>query len=432
VVQLGNSPAGLDHQPSDDDYGRPWYRHPATVALAALVLFGAGFGSFVLLASQRENTGTDGALAPAEPDPEATATTGPGGDTATEGGDGATSTTAAAGSSSSSAALAVPEGAYVEATLNLDAGPNPGLFVLTGRVPDAETAELLTQAAELSYAPYVRSELEVDPTLDPAPWLAQGAQIIGLLPSVTDGTIRVVDGKVEVEARSPNPQYLELLIGALTQLGGMPVEVVSEEITGLVPPRFVAEVADGTVTLSGEVPSEPIKALLEGGAAVAYGPGNVESTLTIDDGTYTSFWMYTVPGIFQLFTPFPEYSFQVIDGQASGTLHGGFGFEVDSTEITPEAARVLDIGVAIMARDLSVFMTVVGHTDATGPEDHNQLLSEGRATSVAGYFQAAGIGEERLAAVGAGETEPIAPNDSPEGRAINRRVEFDFGPAPSG
>jgi outer membrane protein OmpA-like peptidoglycan-associated protein len=424
---MGNSPVGFDNDSDDDEYRRRWFRHPAFLGLAALALFGAGFGSFVLVANQGQRNETDGAIAPAVAGDDVTATSGANGDTDTEGTDAGPSTTLEA-SSTTAPELAVPEGAYVDATLDLEAGPGPGLFVLTGRVPDTETAEMLTQAAELSYAPYVRSELEVDASLEPAPWLAQGAKLIGLLPSVTDGTIRVVDGTVQLDARSPNPQYLELLVGALTQLGGMPVEVLTPEITNLVPPRFVTSVAGGTVSLEGEVPTEAIKVLLEGGAAAAYGPENVESTLTINDGTYTSFWMYTMPGIFQLFTPFPEYSFQVVEGQASGTLQGGVGFAVDSTAITSEAAQVLGIGVAILARDISISMTVVGHTDATGPDDHNQILSEARAASVVGFFVQAGIGEDRVSALGAGESEPLAPNDTPEGRALNRRVEFRFGP----
>ncbi|MEL7209775.1 MAG: OmpA family protein, partial [Actinomycetota bacterium] len=71
-------------------------------------------------------------------------------------------------------------------------------------------------------------------------------------------------------------------------------------------------------------------------------------------------------------------------------------------------------------------------TDSSGPDDYNMALSEARAQSVVAYLQAAGIGPERLNAVGAGETEPIADNDTDEGKALNRRVEFIFGPPPSG
>ena len=422
----------------DDEEGRRGItRNPIVLGIAALFLFALGFLSFVALSRGGDDDRTESAIQPAgagSPDTTAAATTDSGGSGS------AAATTEASGGEALVPATAttlseapVPDGAYVQARLNLDMGPNPGLFTLSGRVPDTATAELLEQAAQLSYAPYVTSDLKIDSSLEPAPWLAQSARLIGLLPSVTDGTIRVVDGKIEVDARSPNPEYLALFEGALKQLGGgMPVTMVNQTITDLVPPRFVADVDNGKVTLSGEVPAEPIKALLEGGAAAAYGPENVASSLTVNDKTYTSFWMYTMPGIFQLFGPFPKYDLQVVNGQASGTLQGGVSFAINATDITPEAAKVLDIGVSILARDLSVGMIVTGHTDATGPDDLNQTLSEERARSVVAYLVKAGIQPERLQAVGKGESEPIAPNTDPAGRALNRRVEFNFGPPGTG
>jgi len=420
VVLSGDSSVGVGEGFDQEESRRRIIRNPIALGIAAVLLFALGFGSFVALSGG----GNDERVI--EPAGARSSTTAAVSTTLSDGGGGATSTSAAIALSASPA----PDGAYVQARLNLDAGPNPGLFTLSGRVPDAQTAELLRTAAEVSYAPYVTSDLEIDPTVEAAPWLASSARIIGLLPSVTDGTIRVSDKGIEVDARSPNPQYLALFEGALTQLGGgMPVTMVNKTITDLVPPEFKADVVDGKVTLSGEVPVDAVKALLEGGAAAAYGQENVASTLTVNDKTYTSFWMYTMPGVFQLFTPFPRYDLQVVNGQASGTLQGGVGFAINSTEISPEAAKVLDIGVSILARDLSVGMTVIGHTDATGPDDLNQTLSEERARSVIEYMVSAGIEPERLTAEGKGESEPIAPNSDPAGRAVNRRVEFTFGPA---
>lgn len=323
-------------------------------------------------------------------------------------------------------------GPFVSATLNLDAAAGSGLMVLTGRVPDQETAAAVVSAAELSYAPFVESNLEVDESLDPAPWLDVAPLVIGLIPSVTDGTIMVADQQIQVAARSPNPEYLANLQGALTLLGqGTPVELVETRITDLTPPLFAVAVEQGAITLDGFVPSEEVIALLVSGAEAAYGPEQVTNNLTVDEETYRSFWMYTMPATFQLFRLFPSYEFTVEDGRFSGRIQGGVNFATDSTEITPEAAQALDIGVAVLARDLSVGMQVTGHSDSQGPEDYNQRLSLARAQSVVDYFIAAGISESRLAAFGAGETQPIADNSTVEGRAQNRRVEFAFGPADS-
>lgn len=431
------------------DYEEPerrWTR-PVWLGLLALGLFAVSFVSFVLIFNAADETSEASAGEPSEAAAEAAEAEAAEAETA-EGNEGAEATDDAedatsseddeaedAGAQTAGSAMTPAEeidGPFVDATLNLDAGPGPGLFTLSGRVPNEELASALIQSAELSYAPFVESDIEVDPTMEEAPWLANAPILIGLLPSITDGTIRLVDGEVHLAARSPNPEYLAQFQGALDFLTDMPVEIVDQNITDLEPPAFYADVEDGKINLSGFVPSEEIRQILEGGAAAAYGPENVTSELTIDEGTYISFWMYTMPGVFQLFTPFPQYQIQVVDGFSSGALQGGVNFAVDSTEITEEAAQVLNIGASILARDLSLFMTVEGHTDSSGPDDYNLALSEARAKSVVAYLEAAGIDPQRLRAVGAGETEPLASNDTDEGKALNRRVEFIFGPPPSG
>jgi len=284
------------------------------------------------------------------------------------------------------------------------------------------------QAAQQSYAPFVESSLDVDETLDPADWLAVAPNVIGLLPSVTDGTIMVADQQIRLAARSPNPEYLDLLEDALGVFGnGTPVEVVERRITDLAPPLFTVNADSEAITLGGSVPSEEIVQLLVDGAAASYGPENVTNNLTVDADTYRSFWMNTTPLIFQLFRVFPSYEIVVEDGLFSGQILGGVNFAADSTQITPTAAQALDVGVAVLARDPSIGMEIVGHTDSVGGDEYNRNLSAGRAQSVVDYFVAAGIDPARLVAVGAGETQPVADNETAEGRAQNRRVGFAFG-----
>ncbi len=240
----------------------------------------------------------------------------------------------------------------------------------------------------------------------------------------------VADQTILLSARSPNLDYLANLQGALKALGGgLPLEMVDAKITDLDPPVFTTVVDDGIITLRGSVPSEAVVQVLAGGAAAAYGAENLVNELTVDPGTYRSFWMSTLPAIYLLFRVFPSYQFTVEEGQFSGSLQGGVEFAADSTEISETAAQVLDIGVSILARDISVGMLITGHTDSSGPEAYNQQLSLARAQSVIDYFVAAGIDPSRLIASGAGESQPIADNSTVEGRARNRRVEFQFGPA---
>jgi outer membrane protein OmpA-like peptidoglycan-associated protein len=73
-------------------------------------------------------------------------------------------------------------------------------------------------------------------------------------------------------------------------------------------------------------------------------------------------------------------------------------------------------------------LEVAGHTDNTGSAAYNQTLSEKRASTVAQYLTGQGVRSDRIITVGAGETHPIASNDTPEGRQANRRVELSLEP----
>ena len=73
-------------------------------------------------------------------------------------------------------------------------------------------------------------------------------------------------------------------------------------------------------------------------------------------------------------------------------------------------------------------MDVIGHTDSRGPADYNQRLSEQRANSVTQYLRSRKVIPERLVSRGLGEEAPVSTNDTPEGRALNRRVEIQLTP----
>jgi outer membrane protein OmpA-like peptidoglycan-associated protein len=102
----------------------------------------------------------------------------------------------------------------------------------------------------------------------------------------------------------------------------------------------------------------------------------------------------------------------------------GINFDVDSDRIRDESKPTLDLIVALLTDEPDLSLTVEGHTDATGTDEHNMDLSRRRAEAVRSYLVNAGISADRLDAVGLGATKPVAPNDTPIGRAQNRRVEL--------
>lgn len=109
-------------------------------------------------------------------------------------------------------------------------------------------------------------------------------------------------------------------------------------------------------------------------------------------------------------------------------MPGNVTFKTDSADLRPDFFPVLNSVSLVLKEYDKTLLEVAGHTDSTGSEQYNQALSERRAQTVAQYLQSQGINSQRLMIVGAGESHPIAPNDTPEGRQANRRVELTLEP----
>ncbi len=99
-------------------------------------------------------------------------------------------------------------------------------------------------------------------------------------------------------------------------------------------------------------------------------------------------------------------------------------FATNQTTILPESEESLQELYTFLKENPSVRIRIVGHTDNVGSDAANQTLSEGRASSVKNDIVGRGIAAERIETAGRGESEPVATNDTEEGRAQNRRVEF--------
>lgn len=99
-------------------------------------------------------------------------------------------------------------------------------------------------------------------------------------------------------------------------------------------------------------------------------------------------------------------------------------FAFNSSDLGGSAQTNLNKLVEVLNRYPDTDITVIGHTDSKGTDAYNQTLSEKRANSVINYLRSRSITSSRLTAKGMGESDPIASNDTEDGRSQNRRVEF--------
>lgn len=99
-----------------------------------------------------------------------------------------------------------------------------------------------------------------------------------------------------------------------------------------------------------------------------------------------------------------------------------FGF--DRSDLSATAQGNLDKLATVLKNNPDTDIEIQGHTDARGTDAYNQTLSEKRANSCAAYLKNKGVASSRITAKGYGKTAPVATNDTEEGRAQNRRVNF--------
>jgi OOP family OmpA-OmpF porin len=105
-------------------------------------------------------------------------------------------------------------------------------------------------------------------------------------------------------------------------------------------------------------------------------------------------------------------------------VKGKIRFESGRASIDPDSVGLLDRLIETALRCPNANIEIAGHTDADGEDGFNQALSEKRAQAVIDYLVKAGLPASRFTAMGYGSTQPVAGNDTDEGKAQNRRIEF--------
>ena len=105
-------------------------------------------------------------------------------------------------------------------------------------------------------------------------------------------------------------------------------------------------------------------------------------------------------------------------------MPGNVTFATNSSNISADFYRVLDSVALVINEFEKTYVDIVGHTDSTGALQYNQSLSEARASSVARYLESQKVLSQRIITRGEGPAQPIASNDTSEGRSLNRRVEI--------
>jgi outer membrane protein OmpA-like peptidoglycan-associated protein len=115
---------------------------------------------------------------------------------------------------------------------------------------------------------------------------------------------------------------------------------------------------------------------------------------------------------------------QTDDNRLKLEIPSDISFDSNRYDIKPDFRPILDQFAAGLQENTASRVTIIGHTDSSGSDAINDPLSVNRATSTRSYLTARGVAVDRISVDGRGSHEPVASNDTPEGRAQNRRVEI--------
>ena len=122
-------------------------------------------------------------------------------------------------------------------------------------------------------------------------------------------------------------------------------------------------------------------------------------------------------------TLYPRLLRNVVSMEKDFTLDG-VQFEFDSAKLTADAKVVLKEVVDALKKNPNVKVEIQGHTDNVGEAAYNITLSQERANAVKDFLVQNGISAMRITTRGYGENRPVASNETAEGRALNRRIDF--------
>lgn len=202
----------------------------------------------------------------------------------------------------------------------------------------------------------------------------------------------------------------------------------------------------GCATYTGQTadPSDPNRT--QRGALIGAGLGAVAGLLSGDDATERRQRAMVGAGVGALaggaVGAYQDRQEAALRSQLAGTgvdvvrdgdnitlnMPGAITFGFDSSALAPQFRPVLDDLAVTLNEYNQTIIEVAGHTDSVGDASYNQTLSEQRAATVASYLAGRGILRDRMITIGAGESRPIASNDTEAGRAQNRRVEITLVP----
>ncbi len=292
--------------------------------------------------------------------------------------------------------------------------------VITGAAPNNEAIKkaekLATNAYGVREATHNGEPLAAKPTPAPAKPTPDPAPVL----QNVDLEMLVNGNKIELRGNVANQADADrLLLAARNEFGA---DNVVNYLTIDNTFKTIADIGFVGALGAAKESSNPIKARLQHKTLSLTGTvADVETRTTIGNAAKRLFNGTVDNG---LTVPAPIKQDVCADLLAKLLATGKINFQTGNATIATDSYDLLDQIIAIAKRCPNANFNVEGHTDSTGNHNSNLRLSERRATSVINYLTEKGLNPQRFSAIGLGPNKPIASNNTAQGRAENRRIEF--------
>jgi OmpA-OmpF porin, OOP family len=297
-----------------------------------------------------------------------------------------------------------------------------------GHYPDEETGRTMQSALQRFPNSLVlndRTSIASGAPSGFAPAMAMGLDQLSRLDS---GEALIANGRFSISGVAPSERIANEVKDAVAKLvGGMPTEVrvtFAAPVIAPVPPATAAAPAP-----SAPAPPQPsAPAALPSAAAsptVAPKAGpTVASTVTPAVGPAPP----PAPAPPAAAAPAPSQTASeamvCATNLAASAKSGEILFQSSRAVVLPSSQPVINQIAGVLKRCPAMHIEIAGHTDSSGTPGFNEALAQGRAAAIAALLVKSGIPAARMKAVGYGSSQPVAENETPEGRAKNRRIEF--------
>ncbi len=265
-------------------------------------------------------------------------------------------------------------------------------LTLTGSYPDEVTRQTMLAAVKQRFADLTLLDRTTIGSGAPAGFAPAMAMGLDQLSRLNSGEASIAAGRFTLTGVAPTETAVKEAQDALAKLvGGMPAE---------------ARITFAAISAPTPAPA-PVPAAPSPSAPV---PAAVAATPT--------------PPLVIPPKPAPEVVAACTADLAKSVASGRIFFESSKAVVLPASMPVIEQIADVMKRCPAMKVEIAGHTDSTGSAELNQVLSKDRAQAILELLVKTGLSVERAKAVGYGTAKPIADNESPEGKAKNRRIEF--------